>query len=193
MIGNALRRGATLLGLALVVLVVRADTPGLWRIDTGESAILFEAVQAGARFEGRFERWAADVHFSPDALDASSADVRIAADSAATQNRDRDATLAGPDFFDANAFPVARYRAERFEALGDGRFRADGELTLRDVRREVPLTFAVVAAGDGWLLEGETVISRLAFELGASEDWRDTSWIGDDVTIRVRVLASAVD
>ena len=191
--GRVVGRGVTLLVLGLVALVVRADTPGLWRIDTGESAILFEAVQAGARFEGRFDRWAADVRFSPEALDASSADVRIAADSAATQNRDRDATLAGPDFFDANAFPVARYRAERFVALDDGRFRAEGELTLRDVTREVPLVFTVSPAGEGWMLEGETVVSRLAFELGASEDWRDTGWIGDEVTIRVRVLASGVD
>ena len=191
--GRVVGRGVTLLVLGLVALVVRADTPGLWRIDTGESAILFEAVQAGARFEGRFDRWAADVRFSPEALDASSADVRIAADSAATQNRDRDATLAGPDFFDANAFPVARYRAERFVALDDGRFRAEGELTLRDVTREVPLVFTVSPAGEGWMLEGETIVSRLAFELGASEDWRDTGWIGDEVTIRVRVLASGVD
>ena len=187
------RRVPLLIVVILTSIVVRADAPGLWRIETGASSIVFEAVQAGARFEGRFERWAADVRFDPAALDASSADVRIASDSAVTGNRDRDGTLASKDFFAADSFPVARYVADRFEAADGGRYRALGALTIRDVTREVPLLFTVTPEGDGFRLEGETVVQRLAFDLGATPDWQDTAWIGDDVTIRVRVLANGVD
>ncbi|HSG90175.1 MAG TPA: YceI family protein [Pseudomonadales bacterium] len=194
------RAGAWPLGLRrlfvlaalLILLDVRADAPGLWTLDPGVSAITFEATQAGARFEGRFETFAAEVRFDPEALDASSAEVRIDTASVATGNRDRDATLEGEDFFAVRRFPTATYVADAFEPVAGGRYRAFGQLRIRDVTRDVPLVFSVSPQGEGWLLEGTAKLSRLDFGLGASGDWSDTRWVGDEVAIRVRVLASAV-
>lgn len=181
------------LGALLVLLQVRADAPALWRVDPAASAITFQATQAGARFEGSFERFDAEIRFDPAALEASSADVRIHADSVATGNRDRNTTLMGNDFFAAERFPTARYVARAFEEAAGGRYRALGELTIRDRTRAVPLNFTVSPLGAGWQLEGTATVSRLEFGLGDSGDWRDTKWIGDDVTIRVRVRADRLE
>jgi polyisoprenoid-binding protein YceI len=188
----AARRSLLPLGLVLVALVVRADAPGPWTIAYGESAIGFEGTQAGATFVGRFTEFEADVRFAPDALASSSADVRIVMESVMTGNGDRDSTLKGDAFFDVDAHPEARYVADAFQEDVGGRFRANGRLTIKDTTRAVPLTFTVEPEGDGWFLEGTARVSRLAFGLGDTEDWRDTEWIGDEIRIDVRVTATDV-
>src|SRR3546814_11133275 len=56
-------------------------------------------------------------------------------------NEERDSTLKGEDFFAVERMPQAHYHAERFRRLDDGRFVADGELTLRGITHPVSLTF----------------------------------------------------
>ncbi len=58
-------------------------------------------------------------------------------------------------------------------------------LTLRDVTRDVTLSFTFEPAADSGtaVLEGGTTVRRLDFGVGQGE-WRDTRWVGDEVTIR---------
>ena len=75
--------------------------------------------------------------------------------------------------------------ADRFVALGNGRFEALGRLTIRDTSREVRLPFRFQAAADGKpaILAGGTTIRRLDYGVGQGE-WQDTQWLGDEVRIR---------
>jgi polyisoprenoid-binding protein YceI len=68
-----------------------------------------------------------------------------------TRNGDRDAHLQTADFFDAAQFPTLSFRSTRVEALGGGRFRLMGDLTMHGVTRPVTLNGEYAgAATDGY-------------------------------------------
>ncbi|PKM06042.1 MAG: polyisoprenoid-binding protein [Gammaproteobacteria bacterium HGW-Gammaproteobacteria-4] len=112
-----------------------------YHMDAAQSHLGFVGTVQGERFEGRFAAFTADIRFDPDALAESRFDVRIDLASADSRNEERDSALKGEDFFAVERLPQAHYHAERFRRLDDGRFVADGELTLRGITRPVSLGF----------------------------------------------------
>jgi polyisoprenoid-binding protein YceI len=97
------------------------------------------------------------------------------------------ATLLGPDWFDAGAFPQAVFRSTLVEATGSNTGRMTADLTLHGVTR--PVTLDVVFNGGGQdLIRGAYVvgfsasgrISRKAFGVENLE-----AIVGDDVRIEI--------
>lgn len=56
-----------------------------------------------------------------------------------TQEPKRDGHLESADFFDVAKFPRATFKSKRVEKAGDNKLKVTGELTLKDVTREVTL------------------------------------------------------
>lgn len=52
---------------------------------------------------------------------------------------DRDAHLKSDDFFNAAQFPKMTFSSTSFEKTGEGIFKLVGELTIRDITKEVTL------------------------------------------------------
>jgi polyisoprenoid-binding protein YceI len=150
------------------------------------SSLQFTAAYQGESFTGRFTRFEAAIRFDPKNLAGSRLDVRIPLASARTDNAERDEMLVGPEFFDAGAMPEARYEATRVVKLKDGRYRADGTLTLRGVSRPVPLLFTWTE-GAMPTLTGEAVVNRLDFGVGTG-DWEDLELIPNRVKISTRLV-----
>ena len=150
------------------------------------SRLTFTTSFEGESFTGRFEKFEAAIRFDPKNLADSRFDVRIPLASARTDNDERDEALHGPDFFDAAGKPEARYEATRVVKLKDGRYRADGTLTLRGIRKPVPLVFSV-SAGPTPILVGEATVDRLAFGVGKGE-FADLELIPGKVTVRTRLV-----
>ncbi len=73
-------------------------------------------------------------------------DVRIGIGSLDTREPQRDAHLKSPDFFDADRFPAMSFRG-RVVGSTDSAFKLIGNLTIRDVTREV--VFDVTPEGRG--------------------------------------------
>ena len=153
------------------------------------SSLKFTASYEGESFTGRFEQFDAAIRFDPANLADSRFDVRIALASAQTDNEERDDALMEPEFFDAKAKPEARYEANRFTKLKDGRWRADGTLTLRGVKKAVPLVFSWTA-GPRPVLVGEAVVNRLDFGVGTGE-WGDLALIPNKVVVNTRLVLAA--
>src|SRR5919106_293496 len=109
-----------------------------WALEDG-SAIRFTAFQRGAPVEGRFERFTADIVFDPDDLQGSRIDVEIDTASVATGHKDRDATVRGPDLFDVERWPSARFASHQLTHLGGDAYEAQGQLTVQDVQKDVVL------------------------------------------------------
>jgi polyisoprenoid-binding protein YceI len=169
-----------------------------WMIEEG-SAIRFTAKQQNAPVEGGFEDFSADITFDPGALDASSIAVTIAVESVTTGHKDRDATLRSAAFFDAETWPEARFSSSSIAALGDGRYEAAGELTIRDVTKPVTLPFTLEITPDpenaGRLHAtggGEVAISRLDYGVGQGE-WASTATVADEVVIAIEIEASKAE
>jgi len=184
------RPSLRLLGLAATLLAAgAAHGATAWVADTAASRLGFTGTLAGGSFDGRFHRFEPDIVFDPSDLAGSRFRVTVETGSADTQDADRDAILKGPEFFAVERWPAARFEATRFVTVGDGRYEARGRLTIREVTRDVALPFSFKPSVDGRTatLSGGTGIRRLDFGVGQGE-WRDTEWVGDEVTIRFDLL-----
>jgi len=170
---------------ALLLAATATHAAAAWTTDPAQSRLGFTATLAGGDFDGAFQRFQTDIDFDPADLEGSRFRVEIALASADTGDADRDLALKGADFFAVERWPSARFSADRFVVLGNGRFEALGRLTIRDTSREIRLPFRFEPVGDGKraVLAGGTTIRRLDYGVGQGE-WQDTQWLGDEVRIR---------
>lgn len=167
-----------------------AATPrpaGRWTVAPG-STLGFETAWSGEAIRGRFDRWTADVVFSPDDLAHSKVTVSIDMASANTGDAQRDQTLPAYDWFDAGSHPKATFTATRFEKVGQGRYAARGTLSLRGVSRPLSLPFRLTIDGDRATVSGVTSLDRTSFGVGQGE-WTNTDQIPGKVTVRVDLKA----
>jgi polyisoprenoid-binding protein YceI len=165
-----------------------AAAPQAWVVDRGASSLRFASSVAGEGFSGTFRRWDADIRFDPNNLAGSSVDARIDVGSATTGNADRDQALPTDTFLDAARFPRATFVAHGFSALGPGRYRAAGVLTLRGVSRPVVLPFTLTLTGAQAKMTGTAAVDRLAFGVGQGE-WKATTTIPAVVTVSIALTA----
>lgn len=154
-----------------------------WSVESG-SVLRFIANQAGADFEGGFDRFDAEIRFAPDDLTGSSFRVEVVIASINTQNDDRDEVLRSPDMFDASRWPKSYFETSAFEHLEGSRYQALGRLTIRDVTRDVvlPFDFEINPGGNEAVLQGRLPIKRLDYGVGQG-DLEDTTWVADQVTV----------
>jgi polyisoprenoid-binding protein YceI len=175
--------GRLVVGLASGLAAVAALAAATWSLQPKESKLTFVGEQAGAQFEGGFDKFTADISFDPKNLAASRFDVKIDTASVNTQDGERDTTIKSADLFDVKRFPTARYVADRFADKGGNKYSATGKLTLRNVTRDVPIDFTFENQDGGAWLKGTAKIKRLDFGVGQGE-WQDTSTVGNDVQVK---------
>ncbi|MCI3181296.1 cytochrome b [Caulobacter sp. CCUG 60055] len=163
-------------------------SPSKWAVAKG-SALGFSTSWSGAAVEGRFDRWSADILFSPDALDQSSVTVSVDVASASTGDSQRDSTLPTEDWFDAAGHPKATFTAKTFRKTGPDRYEARGTLSLRGVSRPAALPFTLKIDGDKARMTGVTTLDRTAFGVGQGE-WKATDQIPAAVKVSVSLTAT---
>lgn len=154
-----------------------------WKVADGAS-LGFQGTYQGEAFEGRFERFRADLRFDADELDQAAFVVDIDLTSAATGNPDYDATLGEPEFFDTARFQAARFATSGFRQTSADGYEADAELTLRDRTRALVFPFRFERDQDQARLTATVVLQRLDYDVGNGE-WADTGLIANDVEVRV--------
>jgi polyisoprenoid-binding protein YceI len=160
-----------------------------WLVDAKDSELEFETTWGGQEIEGEFRRWTAEISFSPEALDRSRVRVSIDMTSAETGDAQRDQSLPSGDWFDAAKNPRAVFEATRFEKVGDDRYVARGQLTLRGVTKPVSLPFRLQIDGDKARVRGVTSLDRTAFGVGQG-DWTSTDQIPAKVSVSVDLKAT---
>jgi polyisoprenoid-binding protein YceI len=182
-----MRTRVAILALTSLAFVSLALAAVQWSLQPRDSTLTFTAVQAGAKFESRFDKFTADIRFDPQDLASGRFDVRIDLNSVDTGDSERDDTLKGPDLFNVQKWPTARYVTESFTSKGNGKYVANGKLTLRDVTREVPIEFTFEPRDPQAWLKGTATLRRLDFGVGQGE-WRDTQNVGNEVQVRFALL-----
>jgi polyisoprenoid-binding protein YceI len=171
--------------LAALLLFAPAALADLRQADGAAGTLEFTATQAGAKFTGAFRRFRVKLDFDPAKPEAGRLDVTVETASVDTQDGERDQILKSPDFFWVEKYPEASFHATRFERAGQG-WRATGDLTIRGVKKPVPVEFTLAGAA----MKGGAQIERLAFGLGQG-DWASTEWIGAGVEVRFDLKLAA--
>lgn len=165
-----------------------AAAPSAWKINAG-STLGFATAWGGSAIEGRFDRWSADILFSPEALDKSKVSVSIDLASAVSGDSQRDESMQGADWFDVASHAKATFTATRFEKTGENRYVALGTLTLRGVSKPQRLPFTLKIEGDKARVSGVTTLDRTAFGVGQGE-WKSTDQIPAEVKVSVNLTAT---
>jgi polyisoprenoid-binding protein YceI len=171
-----------------------------WQIDASHSNIEFGVRHLMiSTVKGRFSDLAGTVAVDPDDPRAVNVDVTLKTASIDTRQEQRDAHLRSVDFFDAEKFPLMTFKGKRVEGNTDAKFRLFGDLTIRDVTREIVLDVTKEGEGvDPW--GGH----RIAFSAEAKIDRRDFGLtynmaletggfvVGDEIKISVDVELTAI-
>ena len=187
-----MRSPLKLLALApLATLVLVFATPSFaapaWAVDPA-SRLTFQGAMNGQAFTGTFKRWSAQIVFDPKALAASKAVVTVNVASAATGDADRDQAIPTDDWFAAGKFAQATFISRDFRDLGGGKYAADGDLTIRGVKKPITLPFTLAISGDTARMNGAIVLNRTAFGVGQGQ-WANEEVVAAKVTVNVALIA----
>jgi polyisoprenoid-binding protein YceI len=175
----------------------RDATAPVWQIDPAHTQTQFEVKHMMfAKVRGQFGELSGTVQFDPTDLAASRVDAVIQSTSIETGVADRDAHLRSGDFLDVERYPELQFTSRKVTAVAEGSFAVVGDLTIRDVTREVMLAVEETGRGlDPW---GN---NRVGFSASTSIDRRDfgLTWnqaletggilVGTDVKITIEVQA----
>lgn len=139
-----------------------------WQIDYAHSHIGFSARHMMvSRVRGEFDSFSGEIKLDEEQPENTEVFIQIDADSINTRQDDRDGHLRSPDFLDAENYPHITFRSKRVDVTGEDSAKLVGDLTIRDVTREVTLDVTyqgqakspfgnAVAAG----FQAETTINR---------------------------------
>ncbi|WP_283139640.1 YceI family protein [Rhizohabitans arisaemae] len=118
---------------------IALPTPGTFDLDVVHTTIGFVARHMMvSKVRGRFGEFSGSVTIAEDPLE-STAEAVIKTASVDTGVADRDAHLRSEDFFAAEKFPEMIFRTTRITGHSGDRITALGELTIRDVTKEIEL------------------------------------------------------
>lgn len=169
------------------------DTAHPWQIVKEESAIRFQSSAFGTQFTGQFEQFDGIILFDPDNLNDARVDIIINMDRITSGDSERDAMIQNKDWFATEDFPQARFTAQTIEAMGEGRYVAIGDLTIREATMPLSLPFSLtITPQEGEYIaqmQGQASVGRLDFGVGQGE-WQGTEVVPDAVSVTVDIKAT---
>jgi len=148
---------------------VELPTPGTYALDPTHTRIGFVARHLMVtKVRGHFAAFDGTITIADDAH-ASTADVTIQTASVETGTPDRDNHLRSGDFFDVEKYPEITFRNARVVSQKGTEFTVVGDLTIKDVTREVTLALELDGVvKDPW---GGTRLAVTASTEVDREDW----------------------
>lgn len=180
-------------------LAVAAPTT-TWQIDATHSSVEFAVKHLMiAKVKGHFSDVSGTLTGDIAEPESFGLEVKLGVASIDTRQEQRDAHLRSPDFFDAAKYPTMAFTGRRIEGDTSDEFKLYGDMTIRDVTREVVLDVTNEGSvTDPW---GNP---RIGFSAKGKIDRRDfgLTWnqaieaggvvVGDEIKISVDVEFTAV-
>lgn len=170
-------------------------TKTLWKIDPTHSEVQFKVKHLViSTVTGSFGSFDGQIESDGDSFENAKATFTADIDSLSTNNDDRDQHLKSDDFFNAEKFPHLKFESTNFEKVGDGEYKVTGDLTIRDVTKEVELN--VVHGGTVGDPYGQT---KAGFEVTGSINRKEfnLTWnavteagnvvVGDEIKLQLNV------
>ena len=166
-----------------------------WTIDSAHSQVTFAVRHMMiSTVRGEFTAVSGAVEFNEQDPTRSTLEVQIRADSINTREEKRDAHLKSPDFLDVDKYPYLTFKSKRVEKIDDSHGRIIGDLTIRDVTKEVVLEteyagqakspWGTISAG----FNAKTKINRHVWGLNWNVALETGGWlVGESVNINIEL------
>ena len=133
--------------VTLALAVAAQASAEIWTIDTPHTVSSFTVRHMMiTNVTGAFDATAGTIDYTPGNLSATKADITIETKSVNTRNARRDADLKSDNFFNAEKFPLITFKSKRVQNVRADGFDMVGDLTIRDVTKEVVLKVEGIAA-----------------------------------------------
>ena len=166
-----------------------------WQLDKAHSSINFSVRHMMiSTVRGRFEDFEGTFEVNEADPTQSKIAVEIQAASINTKEPQRDGHLKSPDFFEVEKYPTITFKSKRVEKLDDQHVRLIGDLTIKDVSKEVVLN--VEYAGQAKSPWGTVNAGFTAQTKISRKEWGLT-WnvaletggvlVGDEITISIEL------
>ena len=175
---------ASLLGLSLA-----AGAATLLKADPAKSSVSVVFKQMNVPVEAKFKKFSIVIDYNAAKPDASKATVDIDTASLDLGDPDMNKEVAKKDWFNSAQFPKASFVSSAIATAGPGKLNVTGKLSIKGKTVDVSFPLNVKTEGMNQVFDGSLPIKRLAFNIGEGE-WKDTSMVADDVTIKFHVTAA---
>ncbi len=171
-------------------------TTTTWKLDPAHSAAEFKVKHMMiSNVKGKFTGLSGVLTEHATDSTLSSIDASVDVSTVNTGDAQRDGHLKGPDFFEAEKFPVMTFKSTSVKAKGEGEYEVTGDLTLHGITK--PVTFAVEGPSapgkDPWGntrigLSATTKINRKDFGLAWNSALETGGvLVGEDVAITLDI------
>ncbi|MGY2440502.1 YceI family protein [Pseudomonas sp. SDO52101_S400] len=178
-----------LVAACCLIVLPAAQAVEYTRVNTTASQISFTYNQMGSRMYGTFGRFDATLDFDTANLSNARTTLHIDLTSIDAGSEDANTELVKPAWFDTQKFPTAVFESTRFSRVDENHYLVAGRLTLKGITREVQVPVQLKPDSSIGIFDGELVLKRDAFGLGAGE-WADTV-VSNDIAIKFKVVAPA--
>lgn len=172
----------------LLLCLFLASLPAMaqeWRVDYAKSQVRFVIRQMNVPVEGGFKRFSTQARFDPAKVEAAVFRIDLDMASIDTGSPDGDSEARRPLWFDMARYPKASFISKTVSRQADGRFVANGDLTIKGRSRAVVVPFSLVRqTNGGWLAEGRLPVSRADYGIGGG-DWNDV--VADQAEAQFRI------
>jgi polyisoprenoid-binding protein YceI len=161
-----------------------------YTIDYTASKVAFSGTHADNKFEGKFDKWTAEIDFDAAKPEASHMKASFDLSTAKTGNAMYDGTLPEKDWFDIKEFPKAEFVSTSVKANPDKSYAVTGNLTIRNITHPVTFNFTLSDVTKTPVkASGHFAIDRLSYDLGKKSDDK-AEWVGKDITISMELVAT---
>lgn len=171
-----------------------SSTSKHWNIDQSHSSVNFSINHFFSAVTGKFKSFQGDFNFNPNHLSTSSFTFTVDVNSVDTDDEKRDNHLQSDNFFNAQKWPTMVFKSTSVEKSGDGLYNIHGQLTIRDVTKNVVLPMQVNGVIDNPWKENsvimgitvKTTINRTDYGVGTGS-WAATAVVGDEVDVNINM------
>jgi polyisoprenoid-binding protein YceI len=138
-------------GLVRVVDGRLVPVPGVWDFDAGHTHVGFEGRHLNVtKVRGRFMKFSGRLIVA-EIPEESIAELDIDATSIDSGFKDRDEHLKSADWFDVQRYPAIIFRSGHISHVSGSRWKATGELTIKQISRPVDVDIEFAGAvSDPW-------------------------------------------
>ena len=172
---------------ALSIAAVSVSVSAMAQVDAAKSSVTATGKQLGVPMDIKFGKFDAAVNYNTANVAASTAKVDIDINSVDVGSKEYNDELKKKDWFNAAQYPKATFVSSAFKPGANGKVDVVGKLTIKGVTQDVTAPFTFKQEGANQIFEGALPVKRNAFKVGDGE-WKDTSVVADDVTIKFRVV-----
>lgn len=160
-------RPTLLTTLALTSVLAPASLAQDWILDKDASLIRLTTHVSSEEVMGRFSEFDAAITLNPDDLSTAHIEAVVETGSGHIAKSDYQSAMIGGAGLDIATYPQARFVSERVVKTETG-YEAQGILTIKDHSQAATLPFTLEIEGDRAVANGELVIQRAEFGVGAA-------------------------